>query len=105
MENQVRLRPQAIEHIKNAFKEIFLEGDKLWVFGSRADLTARGGDIDLYIETQTEDFDTAYSMKKNFWKTLQRLLGEQKIDIVILRKNTKPMLIHEVAQSTGVRLI
>ena len=105
MENKVRLRPQAIEHIKSAFKEIFLEGDKLWIFGSRADLTARGGDIDLYIETQTEDFDTAYSMKKKFWTTLQRLLGEQKIDIIVLRKNTKPMLIHEVAQSTGVRLL
>ncbi len=105
MENQIRLRPQAVEHIKSAFKEIFLPGDKLFVFGSRADLTARGGDIDLYIETQTEDIDEASLMKRKFWGKLQRLLGEQKIDIIVLRKNSQPMDIHEVAQNTGIRLL
>ena len=105
MKNKIRLRPQAIEYIKSTFKETFLINDALWIFGSRTDLNARGGDIDLYIETQTENIDEVFFMKKKFWNKLQYLLGEQKIDIIILRNNIKPMRIHEVAKNTGIRLL
>ncbi len=44
----IRLSCEEIYIIKNCFLKTFSKGDHLWVFGSRADLIKRGGDIDLY---------------------------------------------------------
>ncbi len=44
----MRLTDNDKRAIKEAFFEIFEDG-KIYLFGSRADDTKRGGDIDLYI--------------------------------------------------------
>jgi len=38
------------------FKNYF-PNSKLYLFGSRADNTKKGGDIDLYIETTIDEYD------------------------------------------------
>ena len=43
----IRLKSSQVSAICSAFKSCFLENDRLWVFGSRADLNKKGGDIDL----------------------------------------------------------
>ncbi len=102
---QIRLRPKNIEIIKMAFKESFLPGDRLWVFGSRVNLAARGGDIDLYVETEESDLGKVFDMRGNFWVKLQDMLGEQKIDIVVHAKNNEILRIHKVALATGIQII
>lgn len=44
----MRLTNSEIEAIKKAFLKTFEDG-KIYLFGSRADDTKKGGDIDLYI--------------------------------------------------------
>ena len=102
---QIRLRSAAIEVIKTAFKESFLLGDTLWIFGSRVVLTKRGGDIDLYVETNADNYHDAHKMRSKFWIKLQDALGEQKIDIIVHIKNAELERIHKVALATGIQLV
>ena len=50
-QNLVRLSEYEIRTIKETAKEIFGNNAKVYIFGSRADLTKKGGDIDIFIET------------------------------------------------------
>ncbi len=92
--------------IKETFAEVFPAGDRLWLFGSRVDDTKKGGDIDLYIETNLENHEDSRKLKITFWSKLQLRLGEQRIDIVIksLKKN-ESLPIYEEARRTGIILV
>ncbi len=52
----------------------------VYLYGSRADLSARGGDIDLLVVSETLRFQDKLSILAN----LKDLLGDQKIDLTIL---------------------
>ena len=80
--------------------------DELWLFGSRADLSKKGGDIDLYIETHAKTVDEAIKRKTDFVWNLEQTIGEQKIDIVLNPLNFPyPLPIHEIAKIEGVRIV
>ena len=76
----MRLNDKQIRAIKRYFKECFGEGD-IYLFGSRADDSRRGGDIDLYISTPNRE--NLVAKKLNFLVRLKREIGEQKIDVVL----------------------
>ena len=46
----MRLEPEQIESIKTAVAECMGADGRVYLFGSRTDDQARGGDIDLYVE-------------------------------------------------------
>lgn len=82
----------------------FQQGDQLWVFGSRADPSAKGGDIDLYIEMQTDNAKSVLEAQIAFLTDLAQYLEEQKIDTVIKFEGSDvPM--HQHAKETGVRIL
>lgn len=88
------------------FRECFLPNDRLWVFGSRADLSRKGGDIDLYVETHAKTVDEAVKREFKFIAKLERAIGEQKIDVVLNRLEACYSLpIYQVALTEGVRII
>lgn len=101
---KVRLKPWEIAVIQQAFTKTFLPQDHLWLFGSRVDLTKRGGDIDLYIETIETDMANQRNLERQFYIHLIKELGDQKIDIVIKSNNTNSVIDQE-AQQTGVQLV
>lgn len=99
----VRLSVHDYECLEQYFKKHFLLGDKMWIFGSRVDLTKRGGDIDLYIETSADD---AIKRRLSFLSDLESEIGEQKIDIILnILKFGNSLPIYEVAKSEGVRVV
>jgi aminoglycoside 6'-N-acetyltransferase len=103
---KVRLSDNDLSALVCLFLKYFGLNDKLWLFGSRADLTKKGGDIDLYIETHAENMDIAIKMKYDFLGELEEMIGEQKIDVVLNMINFPYLLqIHEVAIANGVRII
>ena len=100
----IRLTDFIVETIRSAFKETFLDQDQLWLFGSRTDLSRRGGDIDLYIESSIKDAQQIVKARSRFLGKLYMALGEQKIDVVINFDDTD-LPIYQVARTEGVRLV
>jgi len=98
----MRLSTLEQNSIKKHFKIIF-PYSRLYLFGSRVDNTKKGGDIDLYIETKSDEY--SYSKLLDFNSSVQEDIGEQKIDIIVNKvdKNiTKPIYIN--AKKYGVLL-
>lgn len=102
----MRLTDYELHTIRTTFHEYFGLADHLWLFGSRANDTQRGGDIDLYIETNEIDTDKAVLSKLKLASKLWQLLNEQKVDIVMNQLNGKIDLpIYDIAKKTGVQII
>jgi hypothetical protein len=99
MEQTIRLSPQVITHIQHAFTQVFGHGE-VYLFGSRADEQQHGGDIDLYLIP--EDKQSIAMKKIDFLVALKRLIGEQKIDVIIDQGTDR--LIDQLARQTGVLL-
>lgn len=101
----MRLSEQQIEVIKSAVRRHFGAQAGVRLFGSRTDDRARGGDIDLYVDSRLESADAAVAAEVALWSELQRRLGEQRIDILVdypTRRHRSP--IYRVARETGTRL-
>lgn len=107
MEAHIRLTSSEIKEIQNCFRYIFPQTDHLWIFGSRVNPAARGGDIDLYIETQLTDIEEFVDKRGKFVVSLWDKLGEQKIDVIInpISLGWPEQKIHEIARKTGVKLV
>lgn len=71
------------------------------LFGSRADDSARGGDIDLPIETQLS-YDEAVSRKIRFLVGLAKRLGDRRVDVVVSSPDSPERSIVKLADETGV---
>ena len=100
----IRLTPFEINQICLTFRQFFHPEDHIWLFGSRADILKKGGDIDLYIETHYQDADQVIQARLGFLVALKAAIGDQKIDIVIKFKDQES-LIHQIAKQEGVQLI
>ena len=70
----------------------------VYLFGSRADDNARGGDIDLLVLSKTIDF----KKKLDILVDLTEQLGEQRIDLVVAPDLSRPFT--RIALAEGVRL-
>ncbi len=99
----MRLSKSTLDIILKTFKIHFGANDHLWIFGSRVEDTKRGGDIDLYVETH-ENPALAIENKTAFINDLWRMLGEQKIDVVIHPLSKPELPIHQIAKQTGVKI-
>jgi predicted nucleotidyltransferase len=95
----MRLKEREKNLIIAIFKNTFIHG-ALYLFGSRVDDTAKGGDIDLYIVP--DDFNKLTEKKVDFLVRLKKIIGEQKIDVVIDRRLNRT--IDRVAREQGVLL-
>lgn len=86
--------------IKKIFIETFEAGD-IYLFGSRVNDTQKGGDIDLYLIPKKK-FDDERKRKIQFLIKLDKTIGEQKIDAVVAKDQTR--LIEQEALRSGLKL-
>lgn len=101
----MRLSTQQQSIIRTTATEAFGASAGVWLFGSRADDSKRGGDIDLLIETDQTDINALTRAEITFLTQLQMKLGEQKIDVLLdypSRKTRPP--IFAIAKTTGILL-
>lgn len=87
--------------IKSIAKDVFGPGTRIFLFGSRLDDSPRGGDIDLYVETETT---TRLQDKISFIVNLKMKMDDQKIDVVVNDSGNKDRKIFNIAKQTGIEL-
>ncbi len=100
----MRLNENEISIIKEKAETIFGPSTPVFLFGSRVDDLKKGGDIDLFIET---DYTGVELLKKKIQMIteIQLAMGERKIDIVSSRKdeeNLSPII--QNARKHGIKL-
>ncbi len=93
----MRLKQKEIQNIKDVVREYDPDA-QIYLFGSRADDTKKGGDIDLLIFSGILSEHDKRRIRLNLYDRL----GEQKIDIIIARDLTGPFI--RMAYEEGVAL-
>jgi len=82
----MRLSFFEVESIVETFKEVFEDG-RIYLFGSRVDDSKKGGDIDLFLDVSHSD--DIYRKKIRFLTKLEEKIGEQKIDVVFKKDDSR----------------
>jgi predicted nucleotidyltransferase len=101
----MRLTDFQRQTICESAKNNFGKDTQVWLFGSRVNDQAKGGDIDLYIEPQTQKSSDLISAKLQFLRELHKKIGYQKIDVVLRRvDSTVDLPVYRIAKQTGVLL-
>ena len=97
---KVRLSADEVKAIKDTATEVFGEGTKVILFGSRTDPSKKGGDIDLYIVPASRE--DLFNKQLKFSAKLKLRIGDQKIDVVVQEDPSRP--IEQEAIRTGIEL-
>ena len=95
---KVRLSKEEIEKIKSIIKK-YDPNSKIILFGSRTDLSKKGGDIDLLVISKKIDF----RKRREILVDLQLALGERKIDLIIT-DNPEKTEFTKIAYKYGVEI-
>lgn len=84
----MRLTTKEAEIIKHAILK-YAPDAKVFLYGSRVDETARGGDIDVLALTKHNDLETKLKIKVELFKHLE----DQKIDLLLAKdKEASPFV-------------
>jgi len=100
----MRLEETECRVIADTLRKRFGQQSRIWLFGSRVDDTARGGDIDIYLEPEIQAPEAIVDARLEALVELKQRLGDQRIDLVIHRAAARELPIHAIARETGVRL-
>ena len=77
--------------------------NRVWLFGSRVDDELRGGDIDLFIETEAV-FPNRAKILCRLYGALIYALGDRKLDVLLKDGRTRDAPVFNIAKRTGVLL-
>ncbi len=99
----MRLMPSQAQIIKNTVDRVLGTPCRVWLFGSRVDDDARGGDIDLMVEAEVALPNRADAICR-LYGALIMALGDRKLDIVLKDTHTVDAPIFEIARRTGILL-
>jgi len=89
------------EYEIHSIKEVIYAYDKMarvYLFGSRTDVTKKGGDIDLLVISEV----IPKNSKRQILLALYSKLGEQKIDLIIDKDFNRPFV--KIALESGILL-
>ena len=62
---------------------------EVWLFGSRVDDTAKGGDVDLYVRSMSSDAYQLAAARFAFLARLKRRMGDRILDLVLQREGAR----------------
>ena len=99
----MRITPQQIEAIRQGTSQVAGDMARIWLFGSRVHDDARGGDVDLMLELDSDVAEPA-QLSARLAARVSRAMYGRKVDVLIKAPNLKPLPIHAIALSEGVRL-
>ena len=73
----------------------------MYLFGSRTDDSKKGGDIDLYIESEK---DITLQQQVQFLKDVYKNVTQRKVDLLVKTPCTNEQSIHQTAKREGIPL-
>ena len=94
----MRLTPDQADAIRQRIRSQMGQQSRIWLFGSRVDDSAKGGDIDLLVLSKK----IKLMDKLDILAQLHQRLGARKIDIAIYPDTTRPF--PRLVIQTGVPL-
>ena len=95
----MRISQNYIDIIKKSIHSLDKKA-KIFLFGSRVDDKKKGGDIDLLVVSEKLTF----SDKLKIFGQIFKYIEEQKIDIIIAKKNELSEPFNKIAMSKAIRL-
>ena len=95
----MRLETGQVEAIREEIRR-FDAGADIYLYGSRADDSGRGGDIDLLVVSDKLGFREVLRLRTGI---LDRI-GWQQLDLVVRRRDQLEEPLAVVARETGIRL-
>ena len=98
---KIRLNSRYITTIKSLAKRYF-NTNKVYIFGSRADMGKKGGDIDIFLQTDTGK--NLLERKIAFLREFEKECGEQRVDLVVRSKNDAVHEIDQAVKERGVKI-
>ena len=96
----MRLTPEQIATIRATARETFGPEARVWLFGSRVDDSALGGDIDLLVESD-QDIPVQALLRT---RARMEYAMHLPVDLVVQTPEHQPGPIANIARLTGVRL-
>jgi len=99
----MRLSVEQARAIVTAARELAGPEASVRLFGSRLRDDIRGGDIDLLVECPAP-VDRPVWLATRLTARLQRLLGDRRIDVLVVDPHTPLEPVHQIARAEGVRL-
>ena len=99
----MRITQDQRSQIKSIVTQRLGGGAHVWLFGSRVDDNARGGDIDLFISCDVP-LECSIQSAASISTQVTRLFRGRKTDVIIEAPNIKHLPIYDVAKATGVEL-
>ena len=95
----MRLTPDQAETIRERIRSCMGPHARIWLFGSRADDSRRGGDVDLYVEPESlPDLAARLRCKSALADAL-----DLNVDLIV-RQSGRDLPIYRIAKQTGVAL-
>ena len=92
----MRISSEAANQALSIISQQFGDDAMVWLFGSRANDAKRGGDVDIYVESDSSDL-----MQKVKCQSQLVDLFDLNVDLIV-GNGSQP--IHRIAKETGVRL-
>ena len=99
----MRLSPEQITNIRLLTRQLAGTSARVWLFGSRVDDDARGGDVDLTLEMDSPVAEPVQSSSTLAARVSRTMFG-RKVDVLIKTPNLVHLPNHDVALAQGVQL-
>lgn len=97
----MRLEAEEVNKIVDYTKKFFGGDVKLYLFGSRVDDNKKGGDIDLFLESNTNiDIRTQI----NFLAAIYKDITQRKVDLLIKTPSSEDLSIYKRVKKEGILL-
>lgn len=99
----MRLTTDQIQAIRQTTQRVLGIDARVSLFGSRVSDDYKGGDIDLFFETEAVLPNRA-NVICQLYGALTMALGDRKIDVLLKDANTPSAPVFEIAKRTGILL-
>ena len=99
----MRLTPAQVSTIRANVLQLAGPAARVWLFGSRVDDAARGGDVDLLLELD-EPVPEPALLAAQLSARVSRAMQGRKVDTVVKAPNLMTLPIHQIAVAQGVLL-